>query len=202
MRARTVPRKVRGTLARRGVPDPSCTKQGGLGGAPPLLTPPAPGLGRARVSDQRNKRTGSANGGDDTREGQPSQEISDSIETPQKFRVIVTGLAHIHFCLRRSSAAPRSGCTLSHWISSSARASIEGGIVNPSALYSSGQSPDQETEWRRKKRGRGGRTWRPGACRPEDRRVRMPRRLTRRVSGWQQDGPRGSRESRPSEGQY
>jgi hypothetical protein len=57
-----------------------------------------------------------------------------TIETPQKFRVIVTGLAHIHFCLRRSSAAPRSGCTLSHWITSSARASTEGGIVRPRAF--------------------------------------------------------------------
>jgi mannose-6-phosphate isomerase-like protein (cupin superfamily) len=47
--------------------------------------------------------------------------------------VIVTGLAHIHFCLRRSSAAPRSGCTLSHSITSSARASTAVGIVRPRA---------------------------------------------------------------------
>jgi hypothetical protein len=44
---------------------------------------------------------------------------------------------------------------------------VRGGPPAPvelEALYSSGPSPDQETERRRKKRGRGGRTWRPGAC--------------------------------------
>src|SRR2546422_6358889 len=43
----------------------------------------------------------------------------------------------------------------------SARPSSVCGIVSPSALYSSGHSPDQGTEKRRQKRGRGGRTWRP-----------------------------------------
>src|SRR2546426_295927 len=46
----------------------------------------------------------------------------------------------------------------------SARTRIDGGIVKPSALYSSERSPAQETKRRREKRSRGGHTWRPGAC--------------------------------------
>ena len=39
-----------------------------------------------------------------------------------------------------------------------------GAFFAPCALYSSGHSPEQGTERRRQKRGRGGRPWRPGAC--------------------------------------
>src|SRR5437899_649428 len=79
-------------------------------------------------------------------------------------------LRHGHGQLERLLAllaaefVPWHGILLLLFDHSSARASTDDGMVRRSALYSSGHSPDQETERRRKKRGRGGRTWRPGAC--------------------------------------